>query len=134
MIWKPSFSFQIMWLRDSSLYDLVSEWWKKGRPAFGTSMYVFAKLLQYVKYELKKWNHFHFGNIFREKALAQAELDGVTRRIREEGVTVELLQDEARAMRLLEEWEMREEMYWNKRHVSSGFRKGTKIQLSSSTQ
>ena len=107
-----------MWLRDSSLYDLVSDWWKKGRPAYGTSMYIFAKLLQHVKFELKRWNRLHYGNLFHAKAWAQADLNDITRRIREEGVTVELLQDEAQAMRLLEEWEMREEMYWKqKAHI-----------------
>ena len=76
-----------MWLWDSSLHDLVSVWWKKGRPAFGTLMYIFSKLLQHVKFELNKWNRLHFGNLFHEKVGAQAVLDGITRRIREEGVT-----------------------------------------------
>ena len=88
---KPSFRFQLMWLRDSSLYDLVSDWWKKGRPAYGTSMYIFAKLLQHVKFELKRWNRLHYGNLFHAKAWAQADLNDITRRIREEGVTVEFL-------------------------------------------
>ena len=65
---KPYFRFELMWLQDSSLYDLVSDWWKKGRPAYGTSMYIFAKLLQYVKFELKRWNQFYYGNLFLEKA------------------------------------------------------------------
>jgi exonuclease III len=88
---KPSFKFQLMWLRDPSLKDLVSEWWRRGRPEFGTSMYVFAKLLQYVKLELKRWNRLYFGNVFQTKGLAQADLDDITRRIREEGLTAELL-------------------------------------------
>ena len=39
-------------------------------------------------------------------------MDDITRRIREEGVTNVLLQDEARAIKVLEEWELREEMHW----------------------
>ena len=69
-------------------------------------MYTFAKLLQHVKFELKRWNRLHYGNLFQEKAWAQADLDDITSRIREEGVTEELLKDEARALRLLEEWEL----------------------------
>ena len=38
-------------------------------------------------------------------------MDDITRRIREEGVTDVLIQDEAWAIKLLEEWELREEMY-----------------------
>ncbi|XP_059068347.1 uncharacterized protein LOC131858890 [Cryptomeria japonica] len=123
---KPSFRFQLMWLRDSSLHDLVSDWWRKGRPAHGTSMYIFAKLLQHVKFELKRWNRLHFGNIFHEKAGAQADLDGITRRIREEGVTDELLQDEAWAMKLLEEWELREEIYWKQKARIEWLQEGDK--------
>lgn len=41
-----------------------------------------------------------------KKEGAQADLDDITRRIREEGVTDELLQDEAQAMKLLKEWEL----------------------------
>ena len=53
---KSLFKFQLMWLRDPDLYGCIVEWWKNGRPAFGTAMYIFAKLLQYVKYHLKQWN------------------------------------------------------------------------------
>ena len=64
---KLSFKFQLMWLKDPDLYGCVAEWWKDDRPAFGTAMYTFAKLLQYVKYQLKRWNRQCFGNIFQAK-------------------------------------------------------------------
>ena len=35
---NPSFRFQLMWLRDSSLYDLVAKWWREGGPAYGMPM------------------------------------------------------------------------------------------------
>ena len=60
-------------------------------------------------------NWLHFGNLFHGKDWDQEDLDDITRRIREEGVIVELLQNKARAMRLLEEWELREEMYWKQK-------------------
>ena len=46
---NPPFKFQLMWLRDSSLHDFVSCWWKDGAPAYGTAMFSFSKKLQYVK-------------------------------------------------------------------------------------
>ena len=101
-----------MWLRDLDLYGCVVEWWQLGRPAFGTSMYFFAKLLQFVKYQLKWWNRKCFRNIYQEKHEAQVELNGITRLIREEGVSEYLLREEARALKALEEWELREEIFW----------------------
>lgn len=91
------------------------DWWRSGRPAFGTVMHTFTKLLQHVKYHLKHWNHQCFGNVFQEKAFAQVELNGITRLIREDGVTVKLLQEEARTLKALEECELREELYWKKK-------------------
>ena len=42
-------------------------------------------------------------------------MDDITRRIRDEGVIDELLEDKAWALRLLEEWELCEEMYWKQK-------------------
>ena len=42
--------------------------------------------------------------------MAQAELNNITRMIREDGVSEYLLCEEARALRTLEEWELREEI------------------------
>ena len=39
-------------------------------------------------------------------------MNGITRLIREEGVSKYLLREEARALKALEEWEMREEIFW----------------------
>ena len=101
-----------MWLRDLDVYGYVAEWWRVGKPAFGTTMYIFAKLLQYVKYQLKRWNRYSFGNMFQEKYVAQAKLNDITRLIREDGVSEYLLREEASALKTLEEWELREEIYW----------------------
>lgn len=66
-----------MWLRDSTLFDHMVVWWRIGRPTFGTAMYIFSKLLQFVKYQLKRWNRRCFGNIFHDKGVAQAELNNI---------------------------------------------------------
>ena len=88
---KPPFKFQLMWLRDPDLYACIMEWWRVGRPAFRIAMYIFAKLLQYTKYQLKRWNRQCFGNIYQEKCEAQVELNNITRVIREDGVSEYLL-------------------------------------------
>ena len=43
------------------------------------------------------------------------ELNGITRLIREEGVSEYFLREEARALKPLEEWEMREEIFWKQK-------------------
>ena len=53
-------------------------------------------------------------------------MDDITRRIREEGVTDVLIQDEAWAIKLLEEWELREEMYWKQKSKIEWLQEGEK--------
>ncbi|GLJ17426.1 hypothetical protein SUGI_0303210 [Cryptomeria japonica] len=91
--------------------DHVAEWWSKGRLAFGTAIFTFAKQLQFVKFHLKWWNCQYFGNIFHAKIVVQSELNGITREIREHVLSEALLSDEDKAVKDLEEWELREEIY-----------------------
>jgi hypothetical protein len=76
---NPSFKFQLMWLRDMSLSDLMMDWWYEGMPSHGTAMFTFSKRLQHVKYRLKRWNKQHFGNLQAQKLDAQSKLDNITR-------------------------------------------------------
>lgn len=101
-----------MWLRDESLHDLVLGWWSFGKPAHGTAMYSFSKKLQFVKYKLKRWNRQHFGNLFQEKKNAQSQLDSITRQIRDQGFTEELGVLEAATVKVVEEWNLREKIFW----------------------
>ena len=131
---KPPFKFQLMWLRNLNLYGCVAEWWQFGRPAFGIEMYVFAKLLHFVKYQLKWWNQQCFKNIYQEKHEAQVELNGITRLIREDGVSEYLLQEEARDLKALEEWELREEIFWKQKARIEWLQEETRTLLSFSIQ
>ena len=54
------------------------------------------------------------------------ELNGITRMIREEGVSEYLLQEEARALKALEEWEMREEIFWKQKAQIEWLQEGDK--------
>ena len=42
-------------------------------------------------------------------------MNDITRTIREDGVLEYLLQEEARALKTLEEWELREEIFWKQK-------------------
>ena len=54
------------------------------------------------------------------------ELNGITRLIREEGVYEYLLWEEARALKELEEWEMREEIFWKQKAWIEWLQEGDK--------
>ncbi|XP_026417422.1 uncharacterized protein LOC113312905 [Papaver somniferum] len=58
------FKFEIMWMEDNSLYDLIKGWWE-GYEVSGNPGYIFWKKLQLLKGDLKKWNWTHFGSTKR---------------------------------------------------------------------
>ena len=112
---NPSFKFQLMWLRDLSLPDLMVDWWYEGMPDHGTAMYTFSKRLQHVKYRLKRWNKQCFGYLHVQKNAAQTKLDNITRQIRDVGLSFERSEAEVLALKELEEWEFREEIFWKQK-------------------
>lgn len=74
-------------------------------------MYSFVKKLQFVKYHLKIWNRRCFGNISCSKREAQECLDVITQQIRYLGFTIEFGNTESWALKDMEEWELREEIF-----------------------
>ena len=64
-----------------------------------------------MKFRLKQWNKQCFGNLQEHLREAQAKLDSVTRQIRDQGMTLDLLSEESSALREVEEWELREEIF-----------------------
>ena len=49
------------------------------------------------------------------KRLAQEDLDVITREIRDRGFSEDLARAESLASRALEEWELREEIFWKQK-------------------
>ena len=42
-------------------------------------------------------------------------MDSVTRQIRDQGMTQDFMSEESSALREVEEWELREEIFWKKK-------------------
>lgn len=70
-----------MWLCDSSLHDIMARWWRDCGPPYATAMYSFVKKLQFVKFQLKRWNKLCYGNLYDMKRNAQVHLSLVRFRI-----------------------------------------------------
>lgn len=64
-----------------------------------------------MKFQLKQWNRQGFGNIFHAKKAAQSVLNEITSVIREQGLSEDFLKEEDRAIKVVEEWELRKEIY-----------------------
>ena len=84
-------------------------------PDHGTAMYTFSKRLQHVKYRLKRWNKQCFGCLQDQKKAAQSKLDSITRQIRDHGLSSEMSEAKTLALKELEEWELREEIFWKQK-------------------
>ncbi|XP_059070302.1 uncharacterized protein LOC131859988 [Cryptomeria japonica] len=80
---NPPFKFQLMWLQDSSLHDLVAKWWREGGPSFGTAM----------------------------KRSALECLVVITHQIWGNGFSDALRKEKSRVVCNVEEWELREDIF-----------------------
>ena len=78
-------------------------------------MFTFCKRLEHVKYKLKKWNKQCFGNLQAQRIAAQTKLENITCLICDQGRTLDLSEAESLALKGLEEWELREEIFWKKK-------------------
>lgn len=56
-----------------------------------------------------------FREHFHAKKAAQIVLNEITSIIREQGLSKEFLKEEDMAVEVVEEWELREEIYWKQR-------------------
>jgi hypothetical protein len=74
-------------------------------------MFFFETKLKYTKYNLKRWNTSCFGNIQFRKRNSLDHLAVITCQIRDSWLIEALGRAESKAMRDVEEWELREEIY-----------------------
>lgn len=73
---KP-FRFEKFWLSHTDFIQLIEKWWNEPVGIRGTKMYRLQRKLRYIKDKIKIWNKTVFGNIFKEKANLEEQLEEI---------------------------------------------------------
>lgn len=71
---RRPFHFETFWLTHLDFHEFVRTTWQKCNPTDGTKISIFQRKLKYLKGEIKRWNHFVFGNIFKMKDALNQEM------------------------------------------------------------
>ncbi|XP_057814415.1 uncharacterized protein LOC131028190 [Cryptomeria japonica] len=85
------FKFEAMWLRDSSIRNLIDQWWKHKTINPGNKAF---KKIQFVKEQLKQWNRESFRNIFKDKIDLEKGLKFLHEQIISNGMDEDLFKKE----------------------------------------
>lgn len=91
------------------------QWWRGGSPAYNTVMYSFVKKMHFIKFQLKRWNMLCYGNLNYMKKNVQEHINVITHQIQDHGFSEDLGKAESQVVRELEEWELREEIFWKQK-------------------
>eukprot|EP00253_Pinus_taeda_P010667 PITA_10667 len=111
---KP-FRFEKFWLSHPDFIQLIEKWWNEPVGIRGTKMYKIQRKLRYIKDKIRIWNKTVFGNIFKEKANLEEQLEEIhkgwiTGDINSETVNKEKM--------LMQQWQIRcqqEETLWKQK-------------------
>lgn len=71
------FRFEKFWLNHLDFTQLVEKRWHEPMDIRGTKMYKLQGKLRYIKNKIKTWNIIFFGNIFKEKAKIEEQLEQI---------------------------------------------------------
>ncbi|KAL9678244.1 hypothetical protein QQ045_016086 [Rhodiola kirilowii] len=104
---KRLFRFEPMWLRHRDFGDFIKDAWE----ANAGNTQNLTNCLQSCAGDLKKWNDQHYGDVNRKIKHLQMELS----KVQEEERTGVSIEKELQISRDLDEWFLREELFWKQR-------------------
>jgi exonuclease III len=112
---KKPFRFEQFWLDHPDFQANIRGWWKEAEISHGTKMYRFQQKLKNLKQKLKSWNRHTFGNIFETKKQLTEQMNEIQCKIREQGFTEELKDQELKVNQQLEDRKRQEEILWKQK-------------------
>jgi exonuclease III len=112
---KKPFRFEQFWLDHPDFQANIQGWWKEAEINHGTKMYRFQQKLKNLKLRLKSWNRHTFGNIFETQKQLTEQMNEIQCKIREQGFTEELKNQELKVTQQLEDRKRQEEILWKQK-------------------
>ena len=100
---KKPFRFEQFWLDHPDFQANIRGWWEAAEITHGTKMYRFQQKLKNLKQQLKSWNRHTFDNIFETQKQLTEQMNEIQCKIREQGFTEELKDQELRVNQQLED-------------------------------
>ncbi|KAH7863938.1 hypothetical protein Vadar_023835 [Vaccinium darrowii] len=108
---KP-FRFESFWVTEDSYSDVIMDAWNQGQN--GSLMFVVCKKLQACKVQLKAWSKQNFGNLWLRIDEAKEQLTCLQHHL-EKGFNPDMVIEERRLQKVLEDFWQKDAMYWHQR-------------------
>jgi hypothetical protein len=112
---KKPFRFEQFWLDHPNFQTNIQDWWRQAEVPYGSKMYRFQQKLKNLKKTLKLWNKHTFGSIFDSQKELMQQMGEIQQRIREQGLTDDLKDQEIRVNQKLEDRKKQEEILWKQK-------------------
>jgi exonuclease III len=112
---KKPFRFEQFWLDHPDFQAKIQGWWKEAEIPYGTKMYRFQQKLKKLKQTLKSWNRHTFGSIFDSQKQLAEQMSEIQCRIREQGFTEELKDQEHKVNQQIADRKKQEEILWKQK-------------------
>jgi ribonuclease HI/exonuclease III len=112
---KKPFRFEQFWLDHPDFQQNIQKWWEQAAIPNGSKMYKFQQKLKNLKQKLKSWNKHTFGNIFDSQKELKQQMEEIQRKIRDQGLTEALKEQEMKVSQHLETRKKQEEILWKQK-------------------
>jgi hypothetical protein len=121
---KKPFCFDKLWLTHQDFQANIGHWWQEATISKGTPMYKFQQKLKNLKQRLKTWNKSTFGNIFQDQEILNQQIQALQQKIRHQGITDSLKEQETTLNKQLAERRAHEEILWRQKSCIQWLKEG----------